>query len=483
MNRLISSITVLIVALIAVSAAADIIEQHDFGSSNVHFFMYDTTVSADFESQNSMQVLELEVKSVIQNSWISISGLPPIVQPSTITILVNGTEVDSWTFSSMASIISASTDLRKKKIDFYIASGDTITYSVKGGSTPDCFNCWGECFISGPNYVKLTGSNGISVEPALFTYGGDCFNVLDSNDIPDGKCLTYDGTFLWTTNNDDTVSKLNEVGNVIDSFSTPDTGLYGIAFDGTYFWTSDYNSDMIYQLDTFGSIVSSFSSPGTDPLGLLFDGMYLWNVDGDSDMIYKMNTSGSVLLSFSAPDSGTLDFAYDGTYLWCTGNATDKIYKLNKSGVVLGTFNPPATNPLGLTYDGSHFWHTDFGTDMIYKLRPPGYVMAGSSETITFTVYNHGAGDLSIGTITISGSNGSEFEINNDNCSGQTIAPSAKATFDCVFSPLAAGERNAVVHIPSDDASNPLLEVPLTGLAEKKITPGLIPAIQMLLLD
>ena len=86
--------------------------------------------------------------------------------------------------------------------------------------------------------------------------------------------------------------------------------------------------------------------------------------------------------------------------------------------------------------------------------------MGSSSGAQTFTVSNTGTAGLVIGTITFTGSNPSQFGKQNDNCSGQTVAPSGSCTVQAVFSPTSAGGMNASLSIPSNA---PTVNVPLSG--------------------
>ena len=93
-----------------------------------------------------------------------------------------------------------------------------------------------------------------------------------------------------------------------------------------------------------------------------------------------------------------------------------------------------------------------------------GNVTIGSTSAAkTFTVTNTGDADLVIDTITITDINASEFSIQNDNCSEQTIIPSDNCTVDVVFSPTSAGAKSANLSIPSDDPDTPTLDIPLSG--------------------
>src|SRR5262245_44188704 len=76
----------------------------------------------------------------------------------------------------------------------------------------------------------------------------------------------------------------------------------------------------------------------------------------------------------------------------------------------------------------------------------------------TFTVENLGGTDLVIGTITVTGSEAPEFRIQQDDCSGQTVAPSGTCLMEVLFAPTSTNAKIATLHIPSNDPDTPLLE-------------------------
>ena len=86
-----------------------------------------------------------------------------------------------------------------------------------------------------------------------------------------------------------------------------------------------------------------------------------------------------------------------------------------------------------------------------------------SSEVQTFTISNRGGADLEIGTVDLTGGDASEFSIEDDNCSNQTVAPSGTCTVDVVFSPTSTGSKSTNLSIPSNDPDTPTLNVPLSG--------------------
>jgi hypothetical protein len=81
----------------------------------------------------------------------------------------------------------------------------------------------------------------------------------------------------------------------------------------------------------------------------------------------------------------------------------------------------------------------------------------------TFTVANLGSTNLVIGTITVTGAEASEFRIQHDSCSGQTVAPSGTCLLEVLFAPISTDAKTATLQIPSNDPETPFLEVLLTG--------------------
>jgi len=74
-----------------------------------------------------------------------------------------------------------------------------------------------------------------------------------------------------------------------------------------------------------------------------------------------------------------------------------------------------------------------------------------TSSPFTVTVTNDGTADLNVGTLGITG----DFALANDNCSGQTVAPSATCAFDVTFTPSSVGAKSGSVSIPNDASGSP----------------------------
>jgi len=164
----------------------------------------------------------------------------------------------------------------------------------------------------------------------------------------------------------------------IDSFPSPDTTPFGLAYDGANLWNVDLFGQRIYALDpASGSVRRSFSAPDQWSKGLCWDGQYLWVTGNSGDRIYKVDTtSGSVVLSFNAPGVNPVGVAYDGTYLWNADVNADQskpshIFKLNPAnGARLDSFEAPCRMVADMDLDGTRLWVADMDNSIAYGMDP-----------------------------------------------------------------------------------------------------------------
>ncbi len=120
--------------------------------------------------------------------------------------------------------------------------------------------------------------------------------------------------------------------------------------------------------------------------------------------------------------------------------------------------NDPNTPTLDVTLDGTGAIP---GISGIPESLTFGKTAVGSSDLETITIGNSGSAPLEIATLSITGTDASEFEIQNDTCSAQTVAPSQTCTVEVKLAPASEGEKNATLQIPSNDPDTPTLTVSL----------------------
>ena len=99
-------------------------------------------------------------------------------------------------------------------------------------------------------------------------------------------------------------------------------------------------------------------------------------------------------------------------------------------------------------------YHPSYDFDMVNVGSP--------SAPQTFTIFNMSKDNLVIKTITLTGTNASDFGIVNDNCSGQALWLKTICTVDVVFEPTSSCSRNASLTIPTNASDVPIIDCSYT---------------------
>jgi hypothetical protein len=100
-----------------------------------------------------------------------------------------------------------------------------------------------------------------------------------------------------------------------------------------------------------------------------------------------------------------------------------------------------------------------------------------NSSTEMITINNDGNANLDLGSIAQNNPLTAPFSVINDNCSGQSIAPSEQCTFMVIFEPTSTGNFNDSLDIPSNDPDeNPVtVNVSGNGLSDDTNNPPHVP--------
>jgi hypothetical protein len=150
--------------------------------------------------------------------------------------------------------------------------------------------------------------------------------------------LAWDGDGLWASTSTQ-LEKIDSSGNIISVLPISYWYGDGIAWDGTYFWISNYNSGTIYKHDHAGNVILLFETNFFGhPTGMAFDGSDLLIRDSFElyNRIYRYSKTGIEKSFVSLDEIGLQNIkvferkalAWDGKYLWYSSNARFEIYKL-----------------------------------------------------------------------------------------------------------------------------------------------------------
>jgi DNA-binding beta-propeller fold protein YncE len=195
------------------------------------------------------------------------------------------------------------------------------------------------------------------------------------NDGADG--LAWDNANLWHNNNDqsgsgDTTFHISSsTGQVLDHFLPFGPQPTGLAFDGTYLWSSDNYYDEIYKIDLNSyTIIDTIDAPGGDyPNGLTFDGQYLWVANNDADSLYQIdigftptglndfsNKSGQIIV-YPNPSSGS--FVIEGDLIINNNSLSINIYDLEGHKIFTKQFLKDNSAIINLkSYKSGMFFYT-----------------------------------------------------------------------------------------------------------------------------
>ena len=210
---------------------------------------------------------------------------------------------------------------------------------------------------------------------------------------------------------------------------------------------------------------------GVDPTSKSYGAV---NVGASSSQTFTVTNSGSATLTISTVAiSGTnssefvkgTDTCNDQTVAPSGGTCTIQVtFTPSSAGSKSATLTIPSDDPdtasLDVALTGS-VASQNLSADPTSKAF--GNVNVNSSSSAqTFTITNTGNVSLGIGTISIAGTNASEFAKSSDNCDSATVTPGSTCTLQVTFSPTSFGSKSATLSIPSNDPDG-ATDVALTG--------------------
>ncbi len=202
-----------------------------------------------------------------------------------------------------------------------------------------------------------------------------------------------------------------------------------------------YNADLIKPLPTPYTMTVVATGTGTVNFGPYYPGTCtgaapcapIAYLPGTQVTLTAIPSAGSVFAGWSTCGSGTT------CNMTMTGNVT-----------VTATFTKNPTLAVTPAYKS-------FGT-----------LSRGLRSGAIFTVTNtkaKGEADLTIGPITVTGSDAGQFQVLEDRCSGATLKTGKRCNLRVAFVPTLTDTRTATVNIPSNDPDQPMT-IPITGIGK-----------------
>jgi glutamine cyclotransferase len=237
--------------------------------------------------------------------------------------------------------------------------------------------------------------------------------------------LVWRDNLLWgADNNDDIIRAVYPAtGRTCEVFDAPHTvGEYGMAYNGTHFFFSEWHTDNIYVLPiptTVGEVWNQYPAPSTWPGDLAWNGTHYFVGDSVAQKIYilhdgtfeevddfdvafeiygvtivgdylyigqyaspytihKFALDGTYISNFSTSHR-YFGLEYDGARLWATDHLNAYIYELDPTDCSVIATHSTQVKYAGLTYDAENdvFWAVDLNNDIVFQLNPSSFQKTG----------------------------------------------------------------------------------------------------------
>ncbi len=148
--------------------------------------------------------------------------------------------------------------------------------------------------------------------------------------------VAFDGADIWVANSvQSTVSKLRTSdGKTLGTFSLD--GPRGLAFDGTYMWVSSFNST-VTRLKLDGKSAGTFKV-GAQPNGMAFDAANIWVANSNAYTVTKLRASDGENLGDFPVNGNPYAVVFDGSHIWVAAAELD-VLRIS-DGVIVYRFNP-----------------------------------------------------------------------------------------------------------------------------------------------
>jgi len=361
--------------------------------------------------------------------------------------------------------------------------------------------------LSAVGIPDITFTNNVSDENtsvfddvSLYQYEYECegdflsrdWSIVATYPIPEGASgLAYDGTNLYCgiygANGDEVYQIDPSTGDFSLLFTGPQDDAFGLSFDGTYIWTTDHPGGgstpaIAMQLDMSGNLISQFNLPAHYMSGIAYDSGDFWVAayyDPDGQ-IYKVDITGGIITQFPAPDNQPWDLCVENGNLWMVDYWGDALYKIDPTtGDLLETHDSEGVDPSGVVWDGSYLWYCDngqgIGQDYLYKIDLQG----GGTPGINVPVTTHDYGEVAVGEsdiwdVTIQSVGTDDLELLGISFTGSddlscpdvfpiTIPQAGQDQISIIYEPSDIGPLDAIATITSNDPVHSEVDITLTG--------------------
>ncbi len=205
--------------------------------------------------------------------------------------------------------------------------------------------------------------------------------------------IAFDGTYLWCNNSFPTsfIYRFDLFGQFVDSIASPGQDSFGgggggMDFDGTHILICVEQDGILYKLDPVtGVVVNEIALPNnglnpSDPnnYGITYDGTHLWHTEYSTpsdfqSTLYKLDAKTGAVLDSFVLDNADLAIKFIHGDLYGIDPQLEILHKIDTTnGHYLSSEPWCIRYTLGLTVADNHIWASDLdvfgiGTNSVYQ--------------------------------------------------------------------------------------------------------------------
>jgi YVTN family beta-propeller protein len=147
--------------------------------------------------------------------------------------------------------------------------------------------------------------------------------------------------FVWVANSrGGTVSRIRQGDNTVAGTFPVGDGPFGVAFDGSTVWVSNYFSQNVTRLAADGKVIGTYAT-GDGASGILFDGDSVWVANNGSNSVSRLRATDGALLQTVSAGKGPFGLAFDGAAIWVANFGSNDV-------MPMANVKPSRTVPNGL---------------------------------------------------------------------------------------------------------------------------------------
>ncbi len=339
-----------------------------------------------------------------------------------------------------------------------LSAGDECSWSggatgVQGGSSQTCYSRLAAPVYAVPANVTFKFDVGATVDALNAQYGAGNWTIANPT-----LYLQYT---LYANN--------NRFGSGAGTFD-----IFWVANDAWYQDNTNCSNNPLFASTAAGLVTWSGGQ------ALLTSVSYPWstpNYTGTYNDLGKQNVWATDK-GGARQSTATYSLALDPSLI------TDVLSATAANNPYVSLYLMATSTTMGITiFTGGGSVLPSFSFDVVRATAPPAgsYIQASPtawpfnptiinnvSGSQRFTVTSYGQSACNVSTLSLTGANAAEFAIvsGTDTCSGRTLSGyGGTCTVDVAFAPASAGDKSAMLNIPSNAQNNPNLAVALSGTA------------------